>query len=90
MKKITVLLLLMITMISFIGCDSTNTQISLNRPIHSLQTINKKRATDKMVYTAKGSNQYHRSSCRHMYYTRAIKTSDAIKAGFTPCTVCKP
>ena len=89
MKKVLSLLLLMITISSCVGCESKNSEVTLNTPIHNTR-INGKRTTDKIVYKAKGNKQYHRNSCRHKGYITAIKTSDAIKAGLTPCTVCKP
>ena len=88
-KKFTALFLLMITLSTFIGCDNTKNEVAL-KPIHNIQTINKKRTTDKIVYTTKNGSQYHRSNCRHLGYTNSIRLSDAKKAGYSPCTVCNP
>lgn len=91
MKKSTVLILLMLIMLNCVGCTDKSDDISFRQAAtHSEQKINQKRTTDKIVYTTRGSKEYHRSSCKHKLHTLAIKTSDAKKSGLAPCAVCRP
>lgn len=87
MKKLTALFLLMIT----IWCLAAPpmSQPASARPIHSIQTTSKK-LTDKIVYIAKATKTYHRSSCRHHAFTIPEKLKEAQKKNYTPCKVCNP
>ena len=84
MKKLTALLLLMITVWSLASLPAT--QIASARPIHSIQTV--KKTADKLVYT-KGTT-YHRSCCRHIGFTKPTTLTNAQKKNYTPCKVCNP
>lgn len=43
------------------------------------------------VYVTKTGTKYHRMGCRHLKRSAIpIKLKDAIKAGYTPCSVCNP
>lgn len=88
MKKIAILLLLTITVLSLIGFKNPKPETAL-RPIHNIQRTTKK-ATDKIVYTSQNTNKYHRSSCRHHSFTEPLKLSTAQKMGYLPCRVCNP
>ena len=81
MKKLTALLLLMITIWSLASLPMT--QIASARPIHTT-----KKTTDKIVYAK--DKTYHRSCCRHMSFANPIKLTDAQKKNYTPCKVCNP
>lgn len=45
--------------------------------------------TDTVYVTATGS-KYHRAGCGYLKSSRAISLSDAVAAGYTPCSRCKP
>lgn len=43
------------------------------------------------VYVTNTGTKYHKSTCRHLAKSKiAMKKSEAIKKGYTACTVCKP
>jgi hypothetical protein len=46
---------------------------------------------DATVYVTKAGKKYHTKDCRMMKGAgTAMKLSDAVKQGYTPCKVCKP
>lgn len=43
------------------------------------------------VFVTRTGKKYHRAGCRYLRSSqRAINLDDAIRAGYTPCSVCKP
>ena len=84
MKKLTALLLLMITIWSLASLPMA--QIASASPIHNIQAT--KKATEKLVYAK--DKTYHRSCCRHMSFAKPISTKEAQKKNYTPCKVCNP
>lgn len=43
------------------------------------------------VYITNTGTKYHKSTCRHLAKSKiAIKKTEAIKKGYTACSVCKP
>ena len=43
------------------------------------------------VYVTKSGNKYHTATCRFLKSGKTpMKLADAVKAGYTPCGVCKP
>ena len=43
------------------------------------------------VYVMRTGKKYHRADCRYLRENRIpIKLKDAVKAGYTPCSVCNP
>lgn len=42
------------------------------------------------VYVTATGSKYHRAGCSYLKSSRAISLSDAIAAGYTPCSRCKP
>jgi len=48
-------------------------------------------AGDYTVYITNTGEKYHRDGCRYLARSKIpIKKSDAIKQGYTPCSVCNP
>jgi len=48
-------------------------------------------AYDPIVYITDTGTKYHRDRCRYLSESKvAIKLSEAIRRGYTPCSVCKP
>jgi hypothetical protein len=46
---------------------------------------------DYTVYITRTGERYHRGSCHHLRRSKiAIKKSEAIAQGYTPCKVCRP
>lgn len=46
---------------------------------------------DETVYITKTGTKYHRAGCRYLDESKiAIDKADAIKQGYTACSVCKP
>jgi len=46
---------------------------------------------DQTVYVTKTGKKYHTESCRYLRRSKTpMKLKDAVKAGYTPCSVCKP
>ena len=47
--------------------------------------------TEKIVYMTKTAKKYHRANCKYLRKSKIpITLSEAIKRGYTPCSVCKP
>jgi len=47
--------------------------------------------TSKIVYITRTGEKYHRESCRYLNQSKiSIELNEAIKRGYTPCSVCKP
>jgi micrococcal nuclease len=43
------------------------------------------------VYVTRTGRKYHTASCRYLRKgATAMKLRDAVKAGYAPCSVCKP
>ena len=43
------------------------------------------------VYVTKSGDKYHTASCRFVKSGKtAMKLADAVKGGYSPCSVCKP
>ena len=46
---------------------------------------------DPIVYITETGTKYHRDGCQFLKKSKIpIKKSEAIKQGYTPCSVCKP
>ncbi len=46
---------------------------------------------DVTVYVTASGKKYHTSSCRYVRKSAtAMKLRDAVKGGYSPCSVCKP
>ena len=46
---------------------------------------------DETVYITKTGSKYHRAGCRYLSQSAIqIDKSEAIRQGYTPCSVCKP
>jgi len=46
---------------------------------------------DTIVYITKTGTKYHRDGCRYLSKSKIpIKKSDAIKRGYTACSICNP
>lgn len=46
---------------------------------------------ERIVYVTNTGERYHRGNCRHLRRSKiAIKLSEAIRQGYTPCKVCRP
>lgn len=47
--------------------------------------------TDKTVFVTKSGSKYHNEGCRYLSASSIpVKLSDALKQGYTACSVCKP
>ncbi len=45
----------------------------------------------EIVYVTKTGDKYHRSNCRYLSNSKiSIEKDEAIKQGYTACSVCKP
>ena len=44
----------------------------------------------KIVYVTSSGTKYHRSGCSYLQSSRPLSRSDAIAAGYGPCSRCKP
>ena len=42
------------------------------------------------VYITQTGKRYHRAECRYLHSKIKTNTKKALKAGYTPCKVCKP
>jgi hypothetical protein len=43
------------------------------------------------VYITETGSKYHRASCQYLYNSKiAISREEAVKEGYTACSVCKP
>lgn len=57
----------------------------------SAQSATPKSNGDVTVYVTTSGKKYHTSSCRYLRRSAtAMKLRDAVKAGYSPCSVCKP
>lgn len=45
---------------------------------------------DPIVYATEAGKKYHVKTCRLKHGSHGMKLSEAKKAGYTPCKVCKP
>jgi hypothetical protein len=46
---------------------------------------------DVIVYVSRTGRKYHTASCRYVRKgATPMKLKDAVKAGYSPCSVCKP
>lgn len=46
---------------------------------------------DAIVYITESGSKYHRNDCRYLWHSKiAITKGEAIKRGYTKCSVCKP
>jgi hypothetical protein len=46
---------------------------------------------DQTVYVTKTGKKYHTADCRYLRKSKTpLKLKDAVKAGYTPCSVCNP
>lgn len=44
-----------------------------------------------IVYITRTGHKYHRAGCRYLRQSKiAISLNNAINAGYTPCSVCRP
>lgn len=66
---------------------ATSEQRQQNRSSQS--TASSQSQTYTVYVTATGS-KYHRAWCSYLYTKRAMSLADAIAAGYTPCSRCKP
>jgi predicted small secreted protein len=77
MMKKKVLLILFVLLVSnplFFNCKNT---------------VNN--ADTDIVYITKTGDKFHRSSCHYLSKSKiSISRDDAISAGYTACSVCKP
>jgi len=47
--------------------------------------------TEKIVYITKTAKKYHRANCKYLRKSKIpIILREAIKRGYTPCSICKP
>jgi len=43
------------------------------------------------IYVTKSGHKYHRANCRYLRQSKIkIKLGEAVKEGYTPCSVCNP
>ncbi|MGE5626654.1 MAG: hypothetical protein ACM3X7_00890 [Solirubrobacterales bacterium] len=43
------------------------------------------------VYITESGSKYHRAGCRYLWHSSySISKNDAISAGYTPCSICRP
>jgi hypothetical protein len=46
---------------------------------------------DQIVYITRSGKKYHAEGCRFLRKSKTpVKLKDAVKSGYTPCSVCKP
>jgi hypothetical protein len=84
MKKQFLILMFFIVGLSFLGETAYQATSSLSLT----PAVQKK---DYTVYITNTGERYHRGSCRYLSRSKiAIKKSDAVKQGYTPCKVCRP
>lgn len=63
----------------------TNTSPSYNTSDSQSSTSN-----SYTVYITDTGSKYHRSGCSYLKSKHAISKADAVAAGYTPCSRCKP
>jgi hypothetical protein len=62
--------------------------LSFKLPVRSATP---KSNADVTVYVTTKGKKYHISSCRYLRKSATpLKLRDAVKAGYSPCSVCKP
>lgn len=85
-KKYWILILVAAVIISYnIGVGRRQDSSEINQLLNTQQTISTE------VYITRTGEKYHRSSCRYLNKSKIpIEVDDAIKGGYSPCSVCKP
>lgn len=53
--------------------------------------VSQRNKVEQTVYITRTGERYHLGGCRYLRQSKiAIKKSDAIARGYTPCKVCRP
>ena len=48
-------------------------------------------AEENTVYVTNSGNRYHRDNCRTLRRSKiAVTLEDAVKSGYSPCSICNP
>lgn len=71
------------------NCSSSTSEQQRQQNSSAQSTDSSQPQTYTVYVTATGS-KYHRAGCSYLKSSRAISLSDAIAAGYTPCSRCKP